>query len=83
MIVMLQRFCADISKEAVTFSPLVGLTGWFHIGVSESLTTAVSPVSLLSIGQLTNVSGAVPDVAGGGAFQVDPRVGFIAAMTAD
>ena len=82
MIVMLQRFCADISKEAVTFSPLVGLTGWFHIGVSESLTTAVSPVSSLSMVSSQNVSGAVPDVAGGGASQVIP-FGFIAAMTAD
>src|SRR5262245_25723446 len=82
MIAMLQRFCADISKEAVTLSPLVGLTGWFHVGVSESLMTAVSPLSSLSIVNSQNVSGAVPDVAGGGASQVDP-FGFSSAMTAD
>src|SRR5262245_21356096 len=81
MIAMRHRFCADVSKDAVTFSPPVGLTDWFHVGVSESLTTAVSPVSLPMVSS-QNVSGAVPVVAGGGASQVIP-FGFVAAMTAD
>jgi hypothetical protein len=58
------------------------LTDSFHVGISESLTTAVSPLSSPSMVSSQNVSGAIPDVAGGGASQVAP-FGFIAAITAD